>query len=293
LNGFETDIGKIKLAYKVFYGGVCVGLDKSCIISDTLPSSVFGGSCYYLSMLLDVLLKDFANSTEFVSSSSLATRAVYTGALRALLKDHLAQDAGWFTRPRLEAALQHFDAVYSPARASQARSAYRKLRDWAQEWYGVNLPPLKRGRPGRKTAQLPPEEVIRAADRLLSSVPHGVLSHTRLLSLRWEQLKVEAMRGEQCVMLPGRKPGIYFSVPVTSEGGAAITALWKYSGGNSGPLLPAEKGSQRPLALAQFRKGLSQIHNVGVGAGDGLGDDGREASVVRNLDSLRALDSES
>lgn len=244
-------------------------------------------------MLLDSLLKDFAHSPEFTGSSSPATQAVYVGALRALLRNYLAQDVGWFSASRLEEALQHFDAVYSQARASQARSAYRKLRDWAQEWYGVSLPPLKRGRPGRKTAQLPPEEVISAAARLLDFLPHGVLSHTRLLGLRWEKLKVEAVRDEQYVLVPGRKTGVYFSVPLDSEGGEAIAVLWKYSGGATGPVIPAHKGGQRPLALAQFRKGLSQIDNVGVGARNGVGDNGGEdTAAARNIASLRALDGE-
>jgi len=244
-------------------------------------------------MLLKELLKDFSQSPEFIDSTSLATRNVYMGALRALLREHLAEDARWVNVGRLQGAFGNFDAVYSPARASQARSAYRKLRDWALSQHSIAFPALKRGRPGRKTGEIPPEEVLRAADRLLNSVPHGVLSHTRLLSLRWEKLKVESLRGEQCVMLPGRKSGVYFSIPISSGGGEAIKVLWNYSGGQTGPMIPAEKGSERPVSLAQFRKGLTQIEDVRVLPGNGVGDDGGEAAVVRsNLASLRALDSE-
>ena len=244
-------------------------------------------------MRLKDLLSEFVDSPEFTSSASPATRAVYKSALRALLRKHLLEDVGWFTPTRLEEALQHFDAVYSHARASQARSAYRKFRDWTLEHRALPLPSLHRGRPGRKVAELPPKEVIGAADRLLSFVPHGVLSHARLLSLRWEQMKVEEMRGEPCVMLPGRKAGIYFSLPISSAGGEAVKVLWNYSGGNTGPLLPAKRGSAHPLSLAQFRKGLTEINDVGVGTRDRAGDNGGESTVARdNLASLRALDSE-
>ena len=240
------------------------------------------------------LLTEFASSPLFLDGTTEATRTVYVGALRALLRDYLSKQPPWITEERLLEAFSHFGAVYSAARTAQAKAAYRRFRDWIMEQYRIALPNLPRGRRGRKSAPMPPEEVLAAALGLLEALPHRALSQARLLTLRWGDVSVEEVAGEKMVRIPGKKPGVYYPFSVNSEAGQAMKVLYKHVGREpmrEEPLLPREVGSLEPLPLASLRQGLARIKSLregetGRAVVNGSGEDGTRTPVGASLAAL-------
>lgn len=214
---------------------------------------------------LNDLVEDYCHSDDFNELSD-ASQRVYKGCLHAFLRPYRLYVPHDFTHAELSETLVLMQDIYTEGRCRQMKAAYRRFAEWLAREHRLLLPPLARRRPGRPTtAPKLPVAVMEAVYLILCGPSARDLTQTAFLQLRWEDLNMETdFNGKPVViLLPSNKTNVFLRIPTQSCEGRAFRTLAEFASTGdeqpTGPVLPATKGSDKPLPLRKLRAAMRDM----------------------------------